>query len=73
MAACKSCNADVVWVETSTGKKMPMDAKPDPKGTFVIINGKARKVTVDDRRLFRETYTSHFATCAQADDWRKNR
>lgn len=49
---------------------MPMDAKPDPRGTFVIISGKARAATAEDDRLFRDRFTSHFATCPNADDWR---
>lgn len=71
MAVCKSCEADVIWCETSTGKKMPMDAKPDPKGTFVIINGKTRVANDEDRRLRRDLHTSHFATCPDAGTWRK--
>lgn len=40
---CRSCRAEVMWVTTAAGKRMPIDR-----------DGK-----------------SHFATCPQADDWRR--
>ncbi len=73
MALCKSCEAEVVWCTTLSGKKMPMDAKPDPKGTFVIVKGTARTANDEDRELHRDLHTSHFATCADAADWRSKR
>lgn len=49
MSTCRSCGAQVVWEQTASGKKMPMDVEPGPDGKRV----------------------SHFATCPQADEWRK--
>lgn len=71
MARCRSCGADVIWATSTNGKAMPMDAQPDPKGTFVIVVGKARKATAEDDRLHRPRHTCHFATCEQADEWRR--
>ena len=34
---CRSCNARVIWVETESGKKMPLDAEPERR--FVIEAG----------------------------------
>lgn len=74
MSACRSCNAEIVWATSATsGKPMPMDLKPDPKGQFVIVSGKARRATAEDDRLHRERFTSHFATCPQADQHRRAR
>lgn len=73
MAACKSCEAPMFWVDSPTGKNMPMDEKPDPAGQWVVIAGKARRVTDDDRKLHRETYTCHFATCVDANQHRRSR
>lgn len=71
MATCRTCDAEIIWAKSATtGRPMPMDAKPDPKGTFVIISGKARAATAEDDRLFRDRFTSHFATCKDADEWR---
>lgn len=74
MAACRTCEAPIVWVESqSTGKPMPMDLTPDPKGAFVIIGGKARRATDEDKTLHRPRFTSHFATCPDADQFRRAR
>lgn len=73
MSACRSCGDDIVWAVTETGRRMPLDAKPVAGGLFVMVGGKARKATAEDDRLHRDRYTSHFATCAQADDWRQPR
>lgn len=54
-----------------SGKMNPIDEEPSEKGNLVLINGKARFVTDEDRRLNRPLHTSHFATCENADDWRK--
>ena len=48
---CRSCGADVIWIITEAGKRMPVDAAPG------LIPGE---------------HTSHFATCPQANDWRKS-
>lgn len=42
-AACRSCGAAIMWVETKRGKRAPIN----PDGT------------------------SHFASCPQADSWRR--
>ena len=85
MSACRSCEAPVVWAKTEAGKNMPMDETPvegdekfwqarDPdrplNGLFSLVRGVARRATDEDRRLRRPLYTSHFATCPQADNWR---
>lgn len=36
-------------------------------------NGKTSKATDEDRRLLRPLHTSHFTTCADADNWRSKR
>jgi hypothetical protein len=71
MAACRSCEAPVIWAETTTGKKMPLDARPTAKGNLVFLAGVARGATDEDRRLKRPLYTSHFATCPDAATFRR--
>lgn len=70
MSRCRTCDAPVLWVSTPTGKAMPLDLEPDPEGRFVVEGGVAYPVG-----LFSEgpRYTSHFATCPQADEHRKPR
>jgi hypothetical protein len=73
-AKCKSCGAAVTWCVTSTGKKMPVDAKEAPGGNVVL----------EKHPLYREPFarvvapgtgkhTSHFATCPNAIQHRKPR
>lgn len=72
MANCRSCDAEIIWaVSEKTGKPMPIDAAPSPLGNLIVINGRARVATTDDDRLHRPKYMSHFASCANAEEWRK--
>lgn len=79
---CRSCTAPIVWASTSDGNAMPVDADPTPPGTVVftgrdhIDTGIHRPevvvLTQDD--LFTDPtsrHTSHFATCPDADTWRR--
>lgn len=59
---CRRCQAAIVFVESATtGKLMPLDAKPE-KRVVVGDDGKARVVY---------TFTSHFSTCPSAAEFRK--
>lgn len=61
--SCRSCGKAIIWVATSTGKKMPLDAEPERR--FVLESGTDPMVG-----RIRNTYQSHFSTCPQADRWR---
>lgn len=63
MSKCRSCNAEIIWIETKSGKMMPCDPTPLADGEGVL--GKV----VDDGSG--TLYISHFATCPEADSWRK--
>lgn len=76
---CRSCGAEIMWIETKKGKKMPLDAEPlhqqelDPKLTYATFTdtGEYRCYKGDEIAvLSKPLYTSHFATCPQSDDWR---
>lgn len=74
---CRSCSEEIEWVRTRSGKKMPLDAVPSDDGDFFMlmaddgtveghhVNG---PVSPPDDATF---HTSHFATCPEADSWRK--
>jgi hypothetical protein len=82
VSRCKSqgCRAPIIWTITAaTGAAMPVDEDPSPTGPFVLeergrdlvahhINEKG---LVFNRRADR--FTSHYATCPEASDWRKAR
>jgi len=52
---CRSCGAEILWIETSNGKRCPVDASP--KNVYVV--------TQKGWRLLKG-FESHFATCPQA-------
>jgi len=69
VSQCKSCNAELVWGITAKGHRMPFDAKSDPKGEWVLDDeGQCRKVDLFEDGV---RYTSHFATCPDADQHRR--
>jgi len=74
---CRSCGAPIRWVISDRGRSIPIDDKPDPKGLLVLQpheDGRTRAVhfgTVVPGDAPR--FTSHFATCPQAAQWRQPR
>lgn len=76
MATCRSCGAEIQWMETENGKKMPVDPEPlrwgDLKNGDVAVNfhGRTRKKNKHMRENG-DWFLSHFATCPNADDHRK--
>jgi hypothetical protein len=69
VATCSSCGAEIIWAKTESGKAMPLDAAPSASGNLILTDGVVKHVG----RGFVgcSKYTSHFATCAQADQHRK--
>lgn len=86
---CRSCGAEIIWIKTFSGKKMPVDAAIvnfflDPKGKelFVMENGavvhgiKALPGEVHyypGEVHYYPGHISHFATCPNADQHRRRR
>ncbi|HUT56645.1 MAG TPA: hypothetical protein VNA25_02095 [Phycisphaerae bacterium] len=59
--ACHSCGRAIVWEVTFKGARVPLDHPPEKR---YVRNDEGKMVIVD-------TWLSHFATCPQAQDWRK--
>lgn len=70
---CRSCAAPILWVRTSKGKLMPLDAEPCADGNMVVVDGVAFTAYTLDFEQDRPRYRSHYATCPQAKEWRKSR
>lgn len=72
MSDCRSCGAPIIWAKTKSGKRIPLNADPDPAGNVMledgiaVVLGKGAAPGPTVRR-----YTSHFANCGQAGLWRK--
>lgn len=79
---CRACGADIMFIKTAAGKTMPVDAKsmyflPDPSGKnlYVLPDGTTERgwtvsVQGNDTKI---GFVSHFATCPEADRFRKRR
>lgn len=56
ISRCKSCDAEIVWLKTKTGKNIPVDIETCDLDTDELFN--------------RETMKCHFETCVNADQHR---
>lgn len=84
---CRSCGKSVIWVETEKGRMMPVDETPTETGNIIIVIGPDMGKTTAHYESKEETkarlrspepaartaFTSHFATCPQADKWRSKK
>ena len=83
MAKCRSCGAEIIWIKMASGKAMPCDVAkisysenllPGVSGddvlTLVTDHGTIVR-TVFDPAGDKYGYTSHFATCPNANLHRK--
>lgn len=79
-ARCSGCGAEIFWAVTANAKRIPIDAKPDPNGRIRIEdvgpgNYRAHVEKGETGALFgeQERYTSHFASCLNAAEFRQPR
>lgn len=80
---CRTCRSEIVWgTDASTRSLMPVDADPSPNGNisvWVDAAGAAHLVTLSrakasaTRAAGKELHLSHFASCPDAAQWRKDR
>lgn len=74
---CGSCDAQILWVVSESGKAVPLDLAPDPTGRVVIETPDDPREAAVGRVLKKgeETteprFTSHFATCPDAEQHRR--
>lgn len=82
MSRCRSCGAEIFWATSSTGKAMPLNAKPDPMGNVRVYGAPATRsaVVLAGHRLTLARgangpplYMPHHATCPQGQAWRKKK
>jgi hypothetical protein len=69
IASCRSCGAPIVWAVTSSGKRMPLDAR----AAVVFGLDTTSDPPLATRGQGDPLYVSHFATCPNAAQHRKSR
>lgn len=76
----RACSAPLRFIKTAAGKTMPVDADPkrfivDPKGPalYVTEGGTTVRGIPSEDAGAEVGYISHFATCPNADSFRKPR
>jgi hypothetical protein len=79
-ATCRSCAAPILWAVTADRRSMPVNLEPDPDGNLDLLwvspGMQPRVLVVDPAQPTLDDgprYTSHFATCPNADQHRRNR
>lgn len=77
MSICRSCCSPIKWIKTRDGKNMPVDpeliAYKDAKLGDKLVTETGATYNVDPILDYPNVkgYISHFATCPEADRWRK--
>lgn len=70
---CRSCSKPIAWFMTPSNKRLPVDPVPTATGNVVIDAELALVLSADALAkldVWTPRYTSHFATCPEADSWR---
>lgn len=75
---CNFCSAEIMWLVTPRGARMPVNATPDPRRGNVRRNGTlAQILSADDAAAARDAGAGlrvhHATTCPHAARWSKQR
>lgn len=82
MAKCKGCGAEIIWIKTQTGKKMPCNPdmvmyweKKNGKGKIITPNGEVLSCVFEGEteKATGYGYTTHWNTCPEAKRFRKKK
>ena len=79
MSKCKDCGQEVLWARTRGGKKLILDAEPNPLTGKVWLDPVTNTAAVLRRTWDREQarkrkdplYTVHWGTCEAAEKFRR--
>lgn len=65
MSTCQSCQQEIIWVKTVTGKSMPIERSDS--GNLVVVKGVAHVIPKGEEPVAgMQRFVSHFATCKNA-------
>ena len=82
MAKCRGCGAEIRWIETSAGKRMPCDPeltpyweKPGAAGKVVTPNGEviSCEFSGEASKVTGLGYVPHWGTCPAAGRFKKGK
>lgn len=72
MSVCKGCGQEIRWIEMISGKRMPIDPKPQ---RMVMLIEDLPEGTVSnfqpDKGIIVTVYVTHWSTCPKAKDFKK--
>jgi hypothetical protein len=70
---CSACGAALLWTVGVNGKRQPLNAEPRPDGNIWISrDGRAHyRSLANPIPEGADRYTSHFATCEHAEQFRR--
>jgi hypothetical protein len=79
---CKTCKAEIRWaIWVDSGRTVPLDLEPAENGNVALVDPRVPgsapgAVVIPEARRGRyagSLYVSHFATCPDADEHRRQR
>ena len=74
---CRKCGAEIKFIKTTSGKWLPVDAKPvyysliGKKDRVVTTDGRVISCTIVDTATDCVGYMPHWATCEFANEFRR--
>lgn len=77
---CRSCSEPIIWAETQSGKRTPMNMEPDQKMGRFLLEETQREIPLArfvkgnaDATFGQPLYRSHFETCPDGIMWKKKK
>jgi len=72
--SCRSCGAPILWARSTRGRMVPLDREPVADGTIILGADDVAFVLgpADEPIAGTPRYHSHFATCPDADKYRRH-
>lgn len=76
LSTCRSCNAPIRWAVTRTGRRMPLDRDPSPRGNArLLLDGTSQVLAgarlEEARAAGVLLHMPHHSSCPQGRDWRR--
>ena len=72
MSVCKGCGQEIRWIEMISGRKMPIDPKPQHMIMMVEdLPENCLPICEPDQGITVKAYVTHWSTCPKAKDFKK--